>query len=126
MMYNNIVLDCFFSPQHVGVLDVDQDFCVVFESIQKNKPSIACYMLCDKNAVIQKLCFKTNGNPYLIAGLEWACRYLDGCSIDKISQIDYQCLIKALDIPLAQYPLALRIVAVLKELLSLMKKVLAL
>jgi nitrogen fixation NifU-like protein len=121
MMYNNTVRDCFFSPRHVGVIDLSHKLAVVFKNNQKGQGIIEFYMQCGQDRVIQKVCFKTNGNPYLIAGLEWLCRQLEDQSIDKIQQIDYQLLIKELDLPVTQYPLALTIIGVFKEILSLMK-----
>ena len=115
MMYNNTVRECFFYPRHAGVIDLSQDLVVVFKNNQKGQGNIEFYMQCGQDRVIQKIRFKTNGNPYLIAGLEWLGRQLEGQYIDAIRQIDYQLLINELDIPTPQYPLALRVVNVFKE-----------
>lgn len=120
MMYNKIVLDYFFSPQHVGVIDLTHPLAVIFESKQKNQGGIEFYMQCSQDKVIECVCFKTNGNPYLIASLEWLCREIDGRLIDQLPPIDYQLLVNALCIPVHQYPLALRVINVFKETLTLM------
>lgn len=120
MMYNKTVQSCFFSPQHIGVLDLNQDFSVAAKSQHKGQAMVEFYMQCGPDRFIRRACFKTNGNPYLIAGLEWLCRQLEGQSLDKLPPIDYQLLVKELDIPVTQYPLALRVVTIFKEILMLM------
>ncbi|USQ12565.1 iron-sulfur cluster assembly scaffold protein [Legionella lytica] len=119
MMYNKTVLDYFFSPAHVGIIDLN-DHTVVVKNNQKKQGTIELYMQCGQNRVIQRICFKTNGNPYLIAGLEWLCRQIEGKLIDELPPIDYQLLVNELSIPVTQYPLALRIFSVFKETLILM------
>ncbi|MFT4058711.1 MAG: iron-sulfur cluster assembly scaffold protein [Legionella sp.] len=125
MMYNNTVYDCFFAPKHVGVIDPNHELTVFFKNSQKGQGHIELYMQCGEDRIIKKICFKTNGNPYLIAGLEWICRQLEGQSVGQITSVEYQVLVKELDIPVSQYSLAVRIVGVLKEVLNLMKNRLA-
>ncbi|MGC1182597.1 iron-sulfur cluster assembly scaffold protein [Legionella sp.] len=122
MMYNNTVRDYFFLPKHAGVIDLDHELTVVFKNTQKDQGRVEFYMQCRQDRLIQKVCFKTNGNPYLIAALEWLCRQLEGQFIDKIQPIDYQLLIKELGIPRTHYPLALRVVTIFKEIFVLMHK----
>ncbi|WP_196398926.1 iron-sulfur cluster assembly scaffold protein [Legionella saoudiensis] len=119
MMYNKTVLDYFFSPEHVGTIDLN-DHSVVVKNNQKKQGTIELYMQCGSERIIQHICFKTNGNPYLIAGLEWLCRQVEGKLIDELPPIDYQLLVNELDLPVAQYPLALRIFSIFKETLILM------
>ena len=122
MMYNEIVYDCFFSPRHVGSVDLNNQLAVVFKSGQKGQGKIELYLQCNPNGSIDRACFKTNGNPYVIASLEWLCRQLEGKTIGCAPEIDYQLIIKELDIPNVQYPTALRVVDVYKEVLFLIKK----
>ena len=122
MMYNKTVQDCFFSPRHVGIVDLNQNFAVVYKNNQKDQGLIEFYLQCDQDAVIERACFKCNGNPYVIAALEWLCRLLEGKAINSLQPIDYQVMIKELDIPVNQYPIALRIIDVYQESLKLMKK----
>lgn len=121
MMYNKTIKDYFFSPRHAGVIDLSRDFTVFVKNAQKGQGLIEFYLQCEPDGIIQRACFKTNGNPYLIAGLEWLCRQLEQQSIDKVLTIDFQLLIKELEIPVAQSPLALRIANVFKDVLILMK-----
>lgn len=121
MMYNKTVQDYFFLPKHVGVIDSEQSLVVVVKNRQQNQGAIEFYMQCNANGTIVRACFKTNGNPYIIASLEWLCRQLEGKAIDNVPQIDYPLIIKNLDIPIAQYPVALRIVDIYKEIILLMK-----
>lgn len=108
-----------FLPEHVGIIDLN-NHTVAVKNNQKSQGTIELYMQCGQDRVIQRICFKTNGNPYLIAGLEWLCRQIEGKQIDELPPIDYQLLVKELNIPVTQYPLALRIFSVFKETLILM------
>ncbi|WP_454785785.1 iron-sulfur cluster assembly scaffold protein [Legionella sp. WA2024007413] len=123
MMYNKIVREYFFSPKHVGVLDLNDHFAVGVKNNQKGQGIIELYMQYIPDGTMVRACFKTNGNPYVIASLEWLCRQLEGKTIDAAPQIDYQFIVKELDIPVAQYPIALRIVDVYREVLLLLKKI---
>ncbi|KTD59838.1 putative iron-sulpher cluster proteins NifU [Legionella sainthelensi] len=121
MMYNKIVQDYFFLPKHVGVIDLNHALTVMVKNSQKNQGIIELYLQCDSEGKILRACFKTNGNPYVIAGLEWLCRQLEGKAIDNVPQIDHLLIIKNLDIPIAQYPIALRILDIYKEVMLLIK-----
>lgn len=122
MMYNEIVRDCFFLPKHVGVIDVTKPYVTFFRANQKKQVHTELYMHCDDNGLITKLRFKTNGNPYVIAALEWVCRQTEGQGIQALIPCTYQQIIRALAIPAAQYPVALHVEDVYKEVLALMKK----
>lgn len=121
MMYNKIVQDYFFLPKHVGIIDINHALAVMVKNSQKDQGTIEFYMQCNSEGTIVRACFKTNGNPYVIAGLEWLCRQLEGKAIDNVPQIDHVLIIKNLDIPIAQYPIALRIVGIYKEIMLLIK-----
>lgn len=124
MMYNKVVQDCFFLPRHVGLMDLSAPLTVHFSSSQKNQSftTIDLYLQCIKNGLIKRACFRATGNPYVIAGLEWLCRQIEGRSLDNLAPINYQLLIKELEIPTNQYPIALQVEDVYKEVLALMKK----
>ncbi len=121
MMYNKIVQECFFSPSHVGVLDLMAPLSVHY-SCNKMGVLIDLYSQCTAKKEIMKACFKTNGNPFVIAGLEWICRQIEGENLDALPILNYQVLVEQLDIPNSQYPVALHIETVYKEVLLLMKK----
>lgn len=123
MMYNETVRECFFSPQHIGMLDLSNRFAVFVKNSQKGQGTIELYIQCTPDNTIIRACFKTNSNPYVIAGLEWLCRQLEGKSIATMPQIDYRLLIKKLDIPNAHYHIALRIIEMYQEIVYLMKKI---
>jgi nitrogen fixation NifU-like protein len=123
-MYNEIVQDCFFLPQHVGVIDLAFPLTVYFRSSQNNQSvtKIELYLQCTKSALINKACFRATGNPYVIAALEWLCRQIEGRELESLISINYQTLIKELEIPTHQYPIALQVEDAYKEVLTLMKK----
>lgn len=108
MNYNELVEHYFFQPEHVGQLDSNQ--ARVFHSRTGSASQgdyFDLYLCCDEDGVILQACFKAYGNPYLIAGVEWACRQLVGKHIDEHSGIDYNLLIQLFDIPRSYYPVAL-------------------
>jgi nitrogen fixation NifU-like protein len=121
-MYNKRVHDYFFSLKHVGSVDLHNHFAVVSKNTQQGQGSIEFYMQCNQDRVIIRACFKTNGNPYVIASLEWICRQLEGKRIVSVPEIDYQLIVKELGLPVAHYPIALRVIEVYKEALILMNQ----
>ncbi|MDI1351507.1 MAG: iron-sulfur cluster assembly scaffold protein [bacterium] len=123
MMYNKVVTDCFFHPKHVGLLDLSNPLVVHFRAKQyKNGTLIDLYMQGNTNNAIEKICYKTNGNPYIIAALEWLCREVEGKRFDQLPLINYQILINVLDISINQLPAAVHIEQIYQYVLSLMKK----
>ena len=124
MMYNIVVEDCFFQPRHVGVIDLTAPLTVHFSSNQKNQSmtKIDMYLQCAINGVISTALFKANGNPYVIATLEWVCRQIEGRALAELAPLNYQILIKELGIPINQSPIAVQVEDVYKEVLALMKK----
>lgn len=125
MMYNKLVQDCFFQPEHVGVLDVSDPLVAYYNdrvTHQMQIVAIEFYMQCSRTGFIKRACFKAHGNPYVIAAMEWLCREIEGESLDSPPSINYQLLINVLGIPNSQYPVALVIEGVYKETLALMKK----
>jgi nitrogen fixation NifU-like protein len=67
------------------------------------------------------MCFKTNGNPYLIASLECLCRQAIGQKLETL-QVNHQELINLLEIPFNQVPLVMQVEQVYKEVVRLMNK----
>ncbi|CAM2986502.1 iron-sulfur cluster assembly scaffold protein [Legionella worsleiensis] len=123
MMYNEVVEHCFFHPQHVGVLDLD-DPLVVRYTVEQQKPKviIELYIQCQVSGFISRICFKASGSPFVIAALEWLCRNTEGTHLMQQKTIDYQTLINVLEIPLSQYPVALLVEDVYQESLKLMQQ----
>jgi nitrogen fixation protein NifU and related proteins len=122
MMYNKRIHDYFFSPKHVGSIALSNHLAVVSRNSQQGQGNIEFYMQCNQDRIIIRACFKTNGNPYVIASLEWICRQLEGHNIASVPRIDYQCIVKELNIPMTHYPIALRAIDVYKEALVLMNQ----
>lgn len=121
MMYNKSVQDCFFLPRHIGVLDLKSPYTVHYRSGQQNQINIIdLYLQCFENKKISRACFKANGNPYMIAALEWLCRQIEGRDLKDLPVFSYQVLIKELEIPIHQYPVALQVEGIYKEVLTLM------
>ena len=122
-MYNKIVRDYFFHPLHVGSININQPLMVHLKSDQLNRGLVIdLYMQCDENSVVTNICFKTNGNPFLIASLEWLCRRVVGSRLDELSSFNREDIIKVLEIPFNQAPIILQVEDIFKEVLILMNK----
>lgn len=122
MMYNNTVIECFFNTRHVGKLDEALPYTVCYQQTQKGQGMLVLSLQCDKNGLIEKILYKTNGNPYLIAALEWSCRQLKGTPLESITKINYSLLLDTLTIPTRHYPLAVQVVEGLQRIYHLMKE----
>lgn len=123
MMYNKLVEDCFFYPRHVGSMQQSEPLVVCFKSNQQNQAmNIELFLQCNESGLIIKARFTSNGNPYVIAAMEYLCRRIEGLVLGNLPEITYQDLIKELEIPTSQYPFALCVMGVYKEVLVLMKK----
>ncbi|MDP3268003.1 MAG: iron-sulfur cluster assembly scaffold protein, partial [Legionella sp.] len=117
MMYNKIVQDYFFEPQHIGSLDLRQPFTVHYRGGSGNSNLnmiIDFYLQANQEGLIKKACFKTNGNPFIVAGLEWLCRQLEGKNQDQMKPISYRTLMELLEIPSTQSPIAVKMEEVYK------------
>ncbi|KGP63884.1 nitrogen fixation protein NifU [Legionella norrlandica] len=123
MIYNKKVKDCFFNPQHVEKLDLNNPLIVGIQSYTAHPRSeVNFYLRCEKDKLISRASFKTNGSPYVIAALEWLCRQIEGKSLETLPLLTYQVLINELEIPDSQYPIALQIEGIYKEALALVSK----
>ena len=122
MMYNKVVEDCFFALNHGGHLDENKPYTVCSHNqLSGYQGLISLCIQCEPCGIVTKACFRAQGNPYLLAGLEWVCRQLEGEPIHLHPKIDYQCLMKILDIPDTQYPVALRIEEVYRQTINKMQ-----
>jgi nitrogen fixation NifU-like protein len=123
MNYNKLVESCFFQPTHVGVLDCEQPGNL---RIRQGEPSQGAYfdlyVSCEKSGDISKACFKAYGNPYIIAGLEWLCRQLQGTNINTHPKLNYHVIVEKLEIPRPYYPNAVLIESGYCALVTEMKK----
>ncbi|KTD26897.1 hypothetical protein E3983_07945 [Legionella israelensis] len=123
MMYNKLVEDCFFSTEHVGVLNDAHNDCVSFRSSLAGPGGIIELSIrCDHYGLITDACFKTQGNPYTIAMLEWLCRQLEGEPLYLHPRWNYQQILELFDVPDTQYPVAIRIEDIYTEIIKRMKK----
>ncbi len=123
MMYNKLVERCFFSPKHVGILDLTHVLSVFYRGGEVGRGDVFdFYLLCDEKGVVLKASFKAYGNPYLIAAAEWLCQQLEGSQINEHPRFNYACLLQEFGIPKTRYPVALQIEDGYKELVHLMKE----
>ncbi len=118
MMYNKVVEEFFFSPQHEGSIE-DRHFCAHSKIGEIGQILlIDLYLQCMKNGIINKACFKAKGNPFVIAAMEWLCRGIEGTSLDEHPLLSYAMMMKQLEIPNSHIHVALQIEGVYKEALS--------
>lgn len=119
MSYNQLVEDCFFYPKHVGIPDSNPLWFRVFSDIndKSGKGRFCLYMSMDNAGNIVQARFKAQGNPYLIAGLEWLCRQSEGVCLKEQKSPDYRALVNALEIPVTYYAEALLIEKAWRQLM---------
>jgi len=123
MMYNKIVEECFFYPKHVGVIDTAKPYSVCCSGNLLNQGvQVALYLECSPDHVIESARFKATGNPYVIAALEWLCRQIEGRDFRQLPTIDYQVLVKVLEIPQPMYALSIHLIDIYQQALALMVK----
>ncbi len=123
MNYNQQVEEYFFSPHHVGVLNVNEPF-IIHQRVGEmaREAVLDLYVRYNSNKAIESACFKAYGSPYLIAGGEWLCRYMLGQEAIA-TELNYQFLLKHLDIPSNQYPVALLLEQAYRGLLKALTEV---
>ncbi|KTD24771.1 iron-sulfer cluster proteins NifU [Legionella lansingensis] len=122
MMYNELVEFCFFSPKHVGVIDLSEPLSVHDRVGESGRGDVLdFYLLCDKQGFVLKARFKAYGNPYLVAAAELICQQLEGSKIQDHPNIDHVWLVKQLEIPKTRYPVALQIEDGYREVVMKMK-----
>lgn len=119
MMYNDLVQDLFFQASHVGALLADDPWVAHYRSGTNGGAVVLDIYLCISPELnIKKACFQACGNPFLIAGMEWICRSLEGAPMAQVPSITYKQLIEILDLPLSQYPIALQLEKLYQEIVS--------
>lgn len=123
MMYNKIVEDCFFTPRHIGVLNVVDPLTVCVRSGFAEKGTlIDFYLQCSAQGIIEQVYFKARGGPLVIAALEWVCRQIVGQGIINLPLTEYKVLVDILDIPGTQYPVAIQVEKIVKDVVVLMNE----
>lgn len=121
-MYNKLVEEYFFDPKHVGFINADEPLAVHNRMSQEGQPLVIdFYLQCTQGQMIKRACYQTNGNPYVIAALEFVCRQIEGLNLKQLPEIGYQQLVTALEIPNAQYPSAIQVEKIYKNALLLLK-----
>lgn len=126
MMYNELTTCCFFSPKHVGIIDLANPLCAFYQGGNKREDSFELYLLCNKSGMVIKACFKAYGNPYLIAGAEWLCQQLEGHLIGSQQGISATVFIEQFAIPADRHSVALVLEDGYLEIVARMKAKLAL
>ncbi len=125
MIYSQNVIQLFFDTRHAGMLDCTQSLTVCSHINTASNQIINLYIACDTARYIQQACFQTTGNPYLIAGLEWLCRWLKNQPIDIHPCLDYHIIITELEIPTIHYPTAILIDTSYRAAINLMNSLIS-
>ncbi len=106
--YNAKIAELFFNTSHAGVLNCQQPLTVCYYcNTQHHNTYLELYLRCNLNKQIIQTKFKTFGNPYLIAGLEWLCQNLENTSINRHPWITAAIISDTLQIPKIEYTIAL-------------------
>ncbi|MFA5959322.1 MAG: iron-sulfur cluster assembly scaffold protein [Tatlockia sp.] len=120
-MYNKLVESCFFAPQHVGVITQSNPFVFHCRSGARGRGDFFDLYLLAKEGKITQGRFKAYGNPYLIAGLEWLCRQLEGSDVNQHPCYTHLDFAKQLGIPKTRYSVALQLEDGYREIILLMQ-----
>ena len=122
MMYNKLVTDYFFHPLHVGELATITPFSVVVTSSAQISLFMQLSLQCDALGRITKALFKTNGDPFTIAGLEWICRAFEGENMDMNPPITHQQIMAELERPSQYFPRAIALEKIALDAITQLKK----
>lgn len=122
MIYNKLVQKLFFDAQHAGNLDCNWPRTIMTQLGIKGSSWIELYVNYDRQGIITQSCFKTYGNPYLIAALEWLCQYLEGTGINEHPLEVLPLLFKQLEIPATKYPIALQVDSCYRQTITTLKQ----
>ena len=107
--YPSIVTELFFNINHAGVLDCSQAFTICNDNKQDKNFNIKLYLQANLENIIELAKFKTNGNPYIIAGCEWLCQQIEHTDLNIHPYINYSIINNVLQLPKPYYPIALLI-----------------
>lgn len=122
MMYNELVTDYFFHPLHVGELTTINPFSVVVTSSAQISPFMQLSLQCDALGKITKALFKTNGDPFTIAGLEWICRAFEREDMDINFPMTHQQIMVELKMPSQYFPRAIALEKIALDAITQLKK----
>jgi len=119
--YNEFVETHFFDTQMTGELDCSLPLTIIYRTGTVQRGLLfALYLQADKAGNIQAARFKAQGSPYLIAGLEWLCRQLQGRAITAPFP-NNQVLAQQMDLPKNQQSVVLLIEEGCAHALKLLK-----
>ena len=99
----------FFDLQHIGECDLLDPLCVRERIVMGKNTQMDLYLACDQQGMLTKACFKAMGDPYLLVGLEWLCRQIEGTLLASHPLLNYAMILETLDIPRLRYPAILLI-----------------
>lgn len=123
MMYNKNVETYFFDAAHSGITQSNASLGVYYQrELAGQYVLMELFMECTKDQRVATMRFNAKGNPYVIAGLEWVCRTVEGLKLSELPPINYQVVMDVLDIPAAQCATAIGIVETYHGTLKLMNQ----
>ena len=123
MMYNKLVKTCFFDIRQGGSIEeLSSEQCVIKHFSEKAGQSMEISLACSKVGVIECARFRAQGGPFVIAGLEYLCRQLEGSALEKHPCFSYQEFIALFEIPDNLFPQALRIEDLYSDAIKKMKE----
>lgn len=114
--YNQLTLQHFKAPQHVGILDIN-DPCVARASVTAVNHVLQLHLLIKAEQIVTAK-FKAYGSPYGIATLSLLTTQLQGLPLSKVAKLNHAYLIRVLEIPDTRTYCAILAEDLLKEALS--------
>lgn len=121
--YNQLVEDYFFNAKMTGELDCSKPLTVNYRAgtVQRGL-FFELYLEGNAAGIIVAARFKAYGSPYLIAGVEWLCRKLQGSSFVNAQPLNAKELAQQLDLPKKQQSVVLLIEESCANALKLLKE----
>lgn len=97
MSYSPYLLECFYHPQHVGILEGEG---VYFVELGKSElGEVLKLSISVKGEIIQEARFLAYGSVALLAGAEHLCRFLIGKTITEAKALTEEGILQALGLP---------------------------
>ena len=108
--YNQLVLQHFHQPQHVGAWPSSQTNVATGRAGVYGVGDVVQIQCCyTDDSVVKDACFKAYGNPFTIAAASFATTQLMGKTMDEASNLDHKFFINALAIPQVKWHCAILI-----------------
>lgn len=110
--YNDKITNLFLNPTHSGVIE---NASVQVQIGQPGQSDVVQLSLLVKSDIVQQARFKAHGKMTTIAAAEYVCAAIENMPITKLSDLKFETIIAALQIPSIRYSSAILLVEALEQ-----------